>query len=92
MTEIVFEEPPGKRNYGPKGKHGEIVAALKARPGEWAHVLTYDNAETARSIAYAIRHPSHLVAYRPEGAFESMSRTVKGERRVYARYVGGGDG
>jgi hypothetical protein len=41
----------------------------------------------AASSAQAIRS-AKLAAYGPAGAFQAVARTVQGEHRVYARYVG----
>ncbi|MBA2951458.1 hypothetical protein [Streptomyces himalayensis] len=92
MDEIRWEEPPRVHSYpgGGRGRHAEIAAQLKERPGEWAKVLTFASSETARSMAYSIRYAARLAAYRPAGAFEAVSRKVDGETCVYARYVGEG--
>lgn len=87
---ITFEPLP-KNNWkgrGPRGKHAAIAAQLRERPGDWAHILTLPATNSANSMAYAIRN-GNLGAYTPAGAYEAKSRTIDGERRVYARYVGG---
>lgn len=92
MTEIIFEEPPA-RESGPgmgragTGKYAEIAQRLKVRPGEWAIVATFDRRNTAHMLAYRIKRGVQY-AFRPAGAFEATSRTMDGEHRTYARYVG----
>lgn len=86
MPEVVFEEPPRTRV-----QHAIVVAALRERPGEWARVGVYATPGSAHSLARQIKRAT-LNAWAPAGAFEAVGRTVKGEHRVYARYVGGADG
>jgi len=86
---LTWEPPPQpdrvKRHPWMQG----AAAKLKRRKGEWAHVATYDTPQSAASVAYLIRAGSRHFA--PAGAFEAKARTVDGERRVYARYVGEGE-
>lgn len=88
MSELTFEEPPpAKRAHRNLGK---VADELREHPGLWAVVLALPVAERshATSLARQIRHG--LVSYwRPAGVFEAVSRTVDGEARVYARYLGG---
>lgn len=88
MTEIVFENPPGLtsrlRDWTAEANQ------LRARPGEWAHVSTRNTRQAAAGAAMNIRR-GNLNPFNPPGAFEAISRTVGGEFRVYARYVGNGD-
>lgn len=83
---IAWEEPP-PANHGRGPSHEPLAAALRAKPGEWAHVLTYDTSATSAMTAGHIRRGVG-VAWRPAGAYEAASRKVNGENRVYARYVG----
>jgi hypothetical protein len=79
---IKFEDPPARRGGGawsPKGTHEIIAAKLRERPGEWARIQALPSVQSAAGQAHA-----------PAGSFESKSRTVDGESRVYARYVGEG--
>lgn len=89
MVDIRFEELPGaeKAARRPNGEHAQIAAELKARPEQWAHIGTQSSARSAGSLAYAIRH-GRMNAYLPAGAFEATARTVGGEHRLYARFVG----
>ncbi|MER6360074.1 hypothetical protein [Kitasatospora sp. NPDC001527] len=70
-----------------ESKHSRIAAALRARPGEWAVVQRATTIARAASAAQAIRS-AKLAAYGPAGLFQAVSRTVDGEHRVYARFVG----
>ncbi|MEU5683635.1 hypothetical protein DEJ48_36885 [Streptomyces venezuelae] len=66
----------------------ETAAALRDRPGEWAHVDTHPNSNRASNQAHRIR-TGKLAAFRPAGAFEATIRTDDDEAiDVYARYVG----
>lgn len=84
MSELLFEEPPARAD---RHKHHEAADELRKRPGEWAVVATYHAMATAHSVAQAIKK-ARLGAYAPAGAFEAKARTVDGQRRVYARFVG----
>lgn len=87
---IKFEDPPargGGREWSPKGTHEGIAALLKMKPLKWARVQTLSTVQSAANQADAIRN-AKLTAYAPAGSFEAVSRTVDGERRVYARFVG----
>lgn len=89
MSKIVFENPPA-RTGGQKPRSRALVttaAALRRAAGEWARIGLYRNAATSGSVANQIKR-GKLAAFRPAGAFEAVSRTVDGQHRVYARYVG----
>ncbi|MEU7576789.1 hypothetical protein AB0B50_04205 [Streptomyces sp. NPDC041068] len=66
----------------------ETAAALRDRPGEWAHVDTHPNSNRASNQAHRIR-TGKLAAFRPAGEFEATVRN-NGEDviYVYARYIG----
>jgi hypothetical protein len=68
-------------------KWAAIAAELRTKPGRWAHVDTRPNLHSAASTAWNINRGS--VASMPLGEFESTSRTVDGQARVYARFIGG---
>lgn len=83
---VRWEDPPRR---GGEGVDWAVVGAeLKTRPGEWAHVATYQSSNAAAVVTYQInsriKHPRLLAL----GAFEAKARTVDGDHRVYARYVG----
>jgi len=87
-VKIRFEPLPVSGGSQVRGVSHEVIAEqLRERPREWAHVLTYPTRESASTVAYSIRN-GHRSAWAPAGAFEAKSRTVNGEYRVYARYVG----
>lgn len=89
MSEFRFEEPPADGRAGRGYDHGAAAAAMRERPGAWALIRTTQTSQAARSAANLIRN-GRLAAYLPAGSFEAMSRTVNGEFRIYARYVGAG--
>jgi len=95
VSEVTFSGPPpaANRKLG-EGKHFRAAAELRAEPGYWAVIGTYSTNPSARTAASNIRcayagesrvSPS---AWEPAGAYEAEARTVDGEHRVYARYVG----
>ena len=86
MSELKFEAPPSQKRVT-WGRHHEVARKLKAKPGEWAVVGVYNASNTAAAIARQVKRAT-LSAYEPAGAFEAISRTVDGEYRAYARYVG----
>jgi hypothetical protein len=91
---IRWEAPPpraAKGGGGPRAgyvhRNWEIIgAALRARPGEWAVACNAPSAITAGTIANHIRRG--IYTRMGEGPFNAVSRTVEGQHRVYARYVG----
>jgi hypothetical protein len=90
MSEIVFEEPPRLEAYR-WSSNLDAAAQLRERPGEWARIGAYSTGTSARSMAQSIKTGQRR-AWAPAGAYEAISRTVDGEHRVYARYVGDSDG
>ncbi|MFK0069731.1 hypothetical protein [Streptomyces sp. NPDC091046] len=82
---LTFEPLPARGRRA--SKHARAAAELRARPGEWAHVTTAGSAESAASLATAIRS-ARLTAYAPAGSFEAHARTVDDQPRVYVRFVG----
>jgi hypothetical protein len=66
-----------------------LAADLTATPGKWARVGTYGTGDSARTTASLIR-TGKLAAFRPAGAFEAESRSIRGTHTVWARYVGTG--
>lgn len=88
-TPITFGTLPSKkrRNGAATNRDLAIVDQLRARPQEWAHIATRANISAAGELARRIKRGG-TVAFQPASAFEAVSRTVDGEYRVYARYVG----
>lgn len=87
MSVIRWETPPAAKG-AQVHDWAAIGAQLAAAPGRWALVAVCANGTVANSTAYNIRRGKYepLMAL---GRFEAKSRTVDGEHRVYARYVGG---
>jgi len=86
MSVIRFEAPAHHALRYPESL-AAFAAALQDRAGEWALLGKYGTAGTARQAAYEVRHG--LKPAFEFGGFEAESRTLCGEYRVYARYVGG---
>ncbi|MGW7785982.1 hypothetical protein CFC35_05460 [Streptomyces sp. FBKL.4005] len=88
MSEFRFEEPPADARTTKRGHdHFKAAAALREQPGRWALIRTTPTSQAARSAAHQIRD-GRINAYLPAGSFDATSRTVDGEFRVYARYIG----
>lgn len=89
--EVRWEDPPPARGTRQaRSRWHRIAAELRANPGQWAVVATYPSM-SARSTAVKI-NAGKVAAMRPAGHWEACTRTVEGETRIYARYVGGGSG
>lgn len=93
MSEIRFDGPPPAPKTGTSTatRHAKAADTLRDRVGEWAVIDVSDRAPIAHSMASAIR-TARLRPYAPAGSFEAVSRKVDDEFRVYARYVGTGEG
>lgn len=87
MSDITFGELPGPAYRARNTRHADDAVELREHPGQWGHVSTHATRGSAASIAHLISKGA-LTAYAPEGTYEATSRTVNGEFRVYARYVG----
>lgn len=89
-TTLRFEAPP-LASRTPRGRAVEedVVPQLRKHPGQWAIIHCANTRAAAYAMAHQIRH-GVLASYRPAGAFEALGRTVDGEYRVYARFVGTG--
>ncbi|MFI7448167.1 hypothetical protein ACIBQX_11770 [Nonomuraea sp. NPDC049714] len=92
--EISFENPPARTtnrgNGAPVLVWREVAAELTRRPGEWARVAVLDCALAAGQYAVRVRNGS-IEALAPFGQFDAVTRTVRGERRLYVRFLGGED-
>ena len=67
-----------------------VASALRASPGRWAVVRTYDagHLSAASILAHRIKF-GKMAAFRPVGDFEATIRTAEdGSVTVYARYIG----
>lgn len=82
---LVWENPPEKT---PTGQYADIAAALRDHPSRWALIKTFPTAQAKRGWTFsgAIR-TGKLVDFRG-GGFEAKARSVDGQVRVYARFVG----
>ena len=93
MSAIIrWEDPPpvvrggGARNDTHDWK--AILDELRARPNVWAHVANYETTLVAANVAYQLRIASARHSFGDAIGFRATSRTVKGQHRVYACYVG----
>ena len=68
----------------------EFADKLRENFGEWALLGCSSSPNRANQRAYIIRHGIQK-GFEPAGSFESESRTLFGEHRIYARYVGEGE-
>jgi hypothetical protein len=85
VSGIVQWEAPPPRRWGAVHDWQAIAKELKAWPGEWALVAVCASQTTAASTARYIRAGK----YKPlSSGFEATARTVDGEARIYARYIG----
>jgi len=83
----TWEDPPRRQSGGHGGRDAPAVAAdLKANRGQWAIFRTYSTRQSAGSDASQLK--SGRYHWAPKGSVEAVSRTVDGEFRVYARWVG----
>jgi len=83
-SKIEFGDLPSGMRGGVESPHSEIAAELRARPGEWARVLTGAPPNTTTRIKKGM-----TVAYRPAGTFDATARSIKRNRGdIWARYVG----
>ncbi|MER6575763.1 hypothetical protein [Nonomuraea sp. NPDC001023] len=88
--EIRFEDPPPATRRGAKARsfdYEQIAATLCARPGEWAFIGATATPTRAGGTAQRIRD-GLVEALAAHGEFDAVSRTVDGEYRVYARFLG----
>jgi hypothetical protein len=85
---VIFEPLP-HRAYGVRAARRAVWVArlepLMDRPMEWARVATRPTRMGAAGAVNALKH-GRLEA--PPGKWEFAARTVDGEHRVYARYMG----
>jgi hypothetical protein len=87
-NELEWENPPSRGASGLD--HLAIASELRTHPGKWAKIT-----RTSQKLAADIRR-GVLVAYRPVGAFEAVSRnggfSDNGSKTriadIYVRYVG----
>lgn len=88
MADVIRWEEPPPRRHGQVHDWAAIGEKLRSKPNEWAVVAVCLNQATAGSTARYVREGK----YQKLGpGFDAVARTVNGEARVYARYVGGDD-
>lgn len=88
---LRWEDPPSCRRTGaasPRVNWPLIAAALRANPNQWAIVCVAAERASAARTANRIK-VGRIQSLYPVGAYEAKARTVGGECRVYARYIGG---
>ena len=77
---LVWEDPPRK---SPTEVFDGALDAVKARPGEWARVRTYDS----QSPAYAARKRLHGARHRHDERWQFSVNRIDGDGwGLYARY------
>ncbi len=77
--------PPQQAARNPGGKvWAEEAAELRAHPGHWGVLAEYQLAKTAaaRQLAHIVK-TGKCVAFRPEGAFDAVTRTEGETVKVY---------
>lgn len=91
---IRWEDPPrqmggrvaGARKAAWDNRWAATVAALRARPGQWA--VMYEGTDgTASSLASRVRGGLDP-RWQPAGAYEAVARCRDGRTVTYVRYVG----
>lgn len=91
MNEPEFVDELPYANGGGRGrKPGEwmrMLEPLMNQPGRWAIVARKQSRSVASTTAQNLRQ---RIVRIPTGQWEFASRTVDGEARVYARYLGNG--
>ncbi|MFI7114027.1 hypothetical protein ACIBK9_47455 [Nonomuraea sp. NPDC050227] len=88
--EIRFEDPPRSTRRWAKAlpfDYEQVAVTLCARPGEWAFIGATATPTRAGGVAQRIRD-GVVEALAAHGEFDAVSRTVDGEYRVYARFLG----
>lgn len=86
MGVIRWEEPPASHRVD-RYDWAAIGAELVAHPGIWAMVAVANNSVTAGAMANHIRNGKYL-KLAELGRFDAKARSIDGENRVYARYIG----
>lgn len=87
---VMWEEPPGS----PRGRAAKCpltadqLDELRANPGRWARIHTYDRHTSASSAARRIQKGTYPEM--PEGHWEATGRRDGAGSVLYARYVGAG--
>jgi len=82
---LTWEQPPPPASDH-RTKWSLVAEQLRARPGEWAIVAVRKDTGLAASMANNLRKGRYGGV--TEGEFESASRKIGDECRVYLRYIG----
>lgn len=91
---IRWEAPPPARGRTAcagrqVGRYDRVALDLIGRPGEPALIRICRKRYAADNLAMAIRRG--WISSFPAGDFQAVSRTVGGQHRVYAWYLGDGE-
>ena len=83
---LVWENPPARRTTG---KYAGIVTALRARPGDWAVILTVPSTLKKRAWGFSSHvNTGKYIDFKPNGGhFESLVRSADDVTRVYVRFI-----
>ena len=87
MSDILWQEPPGRSGGTRRHDWAAIAEELKTKPGAWACIATCQTPSIAANTARNVRGGVY-VAIREAGLFDAVARKVDGEYRVYARFTG----
>jgi hypothetical protein len=81
---MIWENPP----EAPKKRKvlAREAAELRAHPGQWGVVDEYPQGDNHKAQVALMIRTGRFVAFRPDGAFEAVSRTAEGTTKVYARF------
>ena len=85
MDKIRWEDPPANESGWGSHKWADVLEPLREHPKRWAVLLIVPTSRKAANLVSAFRN-GHRRS--PPGRWEFVSRTVDGEHRVYARYLG----
>lgn len=85
---IVWTEPPTGRGPQRDPKYTEYVAALIARPNEWACLRRHPNRRAVEAIRASLAKGKAYARMARPGALEAVTRsTGAGDYGVWARWV-----
>jgi hypothetical protein len=82
MTVKFGELPPVTQRRATSTRWEQVVKDLRKTPGMWKPVRVCDTPAAASAMAQAIKR-GRIVAFRPVGGFEAVSRG----RETWARFV-----
>ncbi|MEU6725588.1 hypothetical protein ABZ917_17925 [Nonomuraea wenchangensis] len=88
--EIRFEDPPPPLRTWAQSEpfdYPRIASVLCKKPGRWALIGVVGTPLRASGAAHRIR-AGLVETLAIRGAFDAVARSVDGEYRVYARYLG----